>query len=91
VILIFDNINAHFFTLIRVGDSCDLIVDAPIYNSHTTAVDALWAGVPIVAFGNSKHFSGRVCASMLNTLGLQELIAQSYDQVYDMIECIKDL
>lgn len=65
----------------RVQESCDLLVDTPVYNSHTTAVDALWGGVPIVAFGSSEHFSGRLCASILNTLGLTNLIAKTNDEV----------
>jgi protein O-GlcNAc transferase len=54
----------------------DLFVDTLYYNAHTTAADALWAGVPIVTcLGQS--FAGRVAASMLRSLGLDELVTTS--------------
>ena len=52
----------------------DLFLDTLPYNAHTTASDALWAGVPVVtALG--KAFPGRVGASLLSAVGLPELIA----------------
>ena len=52
----------------------DLFLDTLPYNAHTTAADALWAGVPILTSpGNS--FQGRVAASLLRALDLPELIA----------------
>ncbi|HMS79273.1 MAG TPA: UDP-N-acetylglucosamine-peptide N-acetylglucosaminyltransferase, partial [Burkholderiaceae bacterium] len=41
-------------------------------NAHTTASDALWAGVPIVTCVGDA-FAGRVCASLLSAVGLPEL------------------
>ena len=50
----------------------DVFVDTWPYNAHTTAADALWAGVPVVTvYGNS--FASRVAASVLNAVGLGEL------------------
>lgn len=50
----------------------DVFVDTWPYNAHTTAADALWAGVPVVTvFGNG--FASRVAASVLNAAGLAEL------------------
>jgi predicted O-linked N-acetylglucosamine transferase (SPINDLY family) len=50
----------------------DVFVDTWPYNAHTTASDALWAGVPVVThYGNS--FASRVAASALNAVGLPEL------------------
>ena len=50
----------------------DLFVDTWPYNAHTTAADALWAGVPVVTlYGNS--YASRVAASVLNAAGLSEL------------------
>jgi predicted O-linked N-acetylglucosamine transferase (SPINDLY family) len=54
----------------------DLFLDTLPYNAHTTASDALWAGVPVVT-AMGKSFAGRVAASLLNAVGLQELIACS--------------
>lgn len=56
----------------------DLFLDTLPYNAHTTASDALWAGVPIVTqMGHS--FAGRVAASLLTAADLPELITRSGD------------
>ncbi|MDE2147964.1 MAG: UDP-N-acetylglucosamine-peptide N-acetylglucosaminyltransferase, partial [Burkholderiales bacterium] len=44
------------------------------YNAHTTASDALWAGVPVVTF-LGPTFASRVGASLLGAVGLPELVA----------------
>jgi predicted O-linked N-acetylglucosamine transferase (SPINDLY family) len=50
----------------------DVFVDTWPYNAHTTAADALWAGVPVVTvYGNS--YASRVAASLLNAAGIGEL------------------
>ena len=50
----------------------DVFVDTWPYNAHTTAADALWAGVPVVTlFGNA--YASRVAAGVLNAAGLGEL------------------
>ncbi|MDH2345592.1 tetratricopeptide repeat protein [Bradyrhizobium sp. SSUT77] len=54
----------------------DLFLDTLPYNAHTTASDALWAGLPVVThIGNS--FAGRVAASLLSAVGLPELITRT--------------
>ena len=54
----------------------DLFLDTLPYNAHTTASDALWAGLPVVTCqGNA--FAGRVAASLLNAAGLPELVTHS--------------
>jgi protein O-GlcNAc transferase len=52
----------------------DLSLDTLPYNAHTTASDALWAGLPLVTCLGSS-FAGRVAASLLEAVGLPELIA----------------
>jgi len=54
----------------------DLFLDTLPYNAHTTASDALWAGVPLVTCRGSA-FAGRVAASLLGAMQLPELIAES--------------
>jgi protein O-GlcNAc transferase len=54
----------------------DLFLDTLPYNAHTTASDALWAGLPVVTCLGSS-FAGRVAASLLNAVGLPELIANN--------------
>ena len=54
----------------------DLGLDTFCYNGHTTTSDALCMGLPILTkIGTS--FSARVSASILNSIGLNELIANS--------------
>jgi len=56
----------------------DLFLDTLPYNAHTTAVDALWAGLPVLTCLGST-FPGRVAASLLQAIGLPELIARSLE------------
>jgi predicted O-linked N-acetylglucosamine transferase (SPINDLY family) len=51
----------------------DLFLDTLPYNAHTTASDALWVGVPLVTCPG-ESFPARVAASLLNAVGLSELI-----------------
>jgi predicted O-linked N-acetylglucosamine transferase (SPINDLY family) len=54
--------------------AADLFLDTLPYNAHATAIDALWAGLPVLTLtGNA--FAGRVGASLLTAIGLPELIA----------------
>jgi predicted O-linked N-acetylglucosamine transferase (SPINDLY family) len=56
----------------------DLFLDTLPYNAHTTASDALRAGLPVVTrLGES--FAGRVAASLLNAIGLPELVTHSVE------------
>jgi protein O-GlcNAc transferase len=50
----------------------DLFLDTLPYNAHTTASDALWAGLPLLSC-RGEAFAGRVAASLLNAAGLPEL------------------
>jgi protein O-GlcNAc transferase len=54
----------------------DLVLDTLPYAAHTTASDALWAGVPVLTRIGSS-FAGRVAASLLTAAGLPELITES--------------
>ncbi len=66
-----------------VGDSprhlaryrlADLFLDTTVCNAHTTAADALWAGLPVLTCAGEAHWS-RVAASLLESVGLPELVA----------------
>jgi predicted O-linked N-acetylglucosamine transferase (SPINDLY family) len=61
----------------------DLFLDTLYCNAHTTASDALWAGLPIVTCAG-KTFASRVAGSLLTSIGLPELIAYS-PQEYEML------
>ncbi|WP_345769611.1 hypothetical protein [Azospirillum brasilense] len=54
----------------------DLFLDTLPYNAHTTASDALWTGLPVVTCRGAT-FAGRVAASLLETVGLPELVTDS--------------
>lgn len=54
----------------------DLCLDTEIYNGHTTTSDALWAGVPVITL-KGTHFPSRVSASLLNAIGLPELVTST--------------
>lgn len=51
----------------------DLFLDTLPYNAHTTAAEALWAGVPVITCLGTA-FAGRVGASLMSASGLEELI-----------------
>ena len=55
----------------------DLFLDTLPYNAHTTASDALWAGLPLLTC-MGESFAARVGASLLTALGLPELIASDW-------------
>ncbi|HOW75872.1 MAG TPA: tetratricopeptide repeat protein [Candidatus Competibacteraceae bacterium] len=57
----------------------DLFLDTRIYNAHTTASDALWAGVPVLTC-IGEAFPARVAASLLRAIGLPELITHSLEE-----------
>jgi predicted O-linked N-acetylglucosamine transferase (SPINDLY family) len=51
----------------------DLFLDTLPYNAHTTANDALWAGLPVLT-STGNCFAGRVASSLLGAVGLPELV-----------------
>ena len=55
---------------------CDLLLDTAVFNAATTALDALWAGVPVLALQGEREY-GRVSASLLGAFGMPELICTS--------------
>jgi predicted O-linked N-acetylglucosamine transferase (SPINDLY family) len=57
----------------------DLFLDTLPYNAHTTASEALWAGLPVLTrIGDT--FAGRVGASLLTAVGLPELIVATQQE-----------
>lgn len=61
----------------------DLVLDTLPYNAHTTASDALWAGVPLVT-APGETFASRVAGSLLHAIGLPELIAADLEAYYEL-------
>ena len=56
----------------------DLFLDTFPYNAHTTASDALWAGLPLLTM-KGESFASRVAASLLTAIDLPELITSSQE------------
>lgn len=54
----------------------DLFLDTSPVNAHTTASDALWAGVPVITL-LGESFVARVCSSLVTAAGLPELVTRS--------------
>jgi protein O-GlcNAc transferase len=54
----------------------DLFLDTLPCNAHTTASDALWAGLPVLTCAGDT-FAGRVAGSLLKAIGMPELVTGS--------------
>jgi len=61
----------------------DLFIDTLPYNAHTTASDALWAGLPVLTC-IGEAFAGRVAASLLHAIHLPELIARNQEEYEEL-------
>jgi predicted O-linked N-acetylglucosamine transferase (SPINDLY family) len=57
----------------------DIALDPFPYGGHTTSLDALWMGVPVVSLAGSRPVS-RAGLSQLSNLGLSELVAFAEDE-----------
>jgi protein O-GlcNAc transferase len=59
----------------RNRDLCNVVLDTWPYNGHTTTMDALYAGVPVVTRSDGDHMASRVTTSANLVLGMPELNA----------------
>jgi predicted O-linked N-acetylglucosamine transferase (SPINDLY family) len=57
----------------------DLVLDTLPYNAHTTASDALWAGVPVLTCAGDT-FASRVAGSLLHAVALPEMVTHSLEE-----------
>jgi protein O-GlcNAc transferase len=62
----------------------DLFLDTFAFNAHTTATEALWAGLPIVT-KLGKGFAARVAGGLLNAVDLPELITETEEDYEALI------
>ena len=62
------------FDQLALLNEADVALDPFPFNGSTTSFEALWMGVPVVTLAGER-FVGRVGASVLTALGLEELIA----------------
>ena len=69
----------------------DIVLDTSPYNGHTTSVDALWMGAPVVSLAGSTPMS-RAGLSQLTNIGLPDLAAHSETEYVNIAESLaKDL
>jgi protein O-GlcNAc transferase len=61
----------------------DLFLDTRPYNAHATALDALWAGLPVLTC-LGEGFAGRVAASLLRAIKLPELVTATSQEYEDL-------
>jgi protein O-GlcNAc transferase len=61
----------------------DIGLDTFPYNGTTTTCEAMWMGVPVITLEGNVH-SSRVGVSLLSNVGLEGLIAKTYDQYVDI-------
>ncbi len=57
----------------------DLFLDTFPYGAHTTAADAMWMGTPVLTL-EGRGFAARVCAGLVKSAGLPELVCASLDE-----------
>jgi len=65
----------------------DIVLDTFPYNGHTTSLDALWMGVPVVSLAGNTPVS-RAGLSQLTNLGLPELVAHSESEYVGIAESL---
>ena len=64
---------------LRLNAGFDQLIDVKDKSDDTTASDALWSGLPLVTrLGDT--FAGRVAASLLNAIGLPDLVTRAPDE-----------
>ncbi|XP_041632493.1 UDP-N-acetylglucosamine--peptide N-acetylglucosaminyltransferase 110 kDa subunit isoform X2 [Drosophila kikkawai] len=68
---------------VRRGQLADICLDTPLCNGHTTSMDVLWTGTPVVTLPG-ETLASRVAASQLATLGCPELIAHTREEYQDI-------
>ena len=63
--------------------AADLFIDTFPYNAHTTCSDSLRVGLPVLTL-QGETFASRVSSSLLNAVGLKELITYSSKEYEDL-------
>jgi len=66
----------HYADHLALYGKVDIGLDVFPYNGTTTTCEAMWMGVPVVVLRGSRHV-GRVGASLLTRVGMEELIAET--------------
>ena len=69
---------------LRRLELADIALDTRTCNGHTTTVDLLWAGVPVVT-QTGRHWASRVSTSILRALGQLQLAVDTEDAYEELI------
>ncbi len=56
----------------------DIALDTRVYNGHTTSIEMLQSGIPLITL-EGRHFASRVSTSLLHALGIEDLVAKDID------------
>lgn len=67
----------------------DIGLDTFPCNGHTTTSEQLWSGLPVVTV-KGTHFASRVSESLLNAIGLPELVADDHDAYVELAVALHD-
>ena len=65
----------------------DVALDTRIYNGHTTSIEMLQSGIPLVTL-EGEHFASRVSTSLLHALEIEELIAKDIDDYKEIVSTL---
>lgn len=68
---------------VRRGQLADVCLDTPLCNGHTTGMDILWAGCPMVTLP-LETLASRVASSQMQALGVPELVAKNRKHYEDI-------
>ena len=63
--------------------AADVVLDTFIKNGHTTTADALWGGVPVISMMGDV-LAQRWAGSLLSSMGVNELITNSFTEYEDL-------
>ncbi|CAI5445411.1 unnamed protein product [Caenorhabditis angaria] len=75
---------------VRRGQLADICLDTPLCNGHTTGMDILWTGTPMITMP-METLASRVASSQLYALGVTELVAKSREEYVEIaVKCGTD-
>lgn len=74
----FSGVSTHDVMLAEYSE-IDIALDTYPFTGATTTCEALWMGVPVITLRGERAVS-RQSSSMLNVLGLSQLVADSHDE-----------
>ena len=66
------------YEFLKAYDRIDMVLDTFPYNGGTSTTEAIWQGVPVVAF-HGDRWASRTSASILRAGGLEEFVARDVE------------